>query len=89
MSWSLKDIRRLLFVRFLLLEGKLTGWLSDNQPSAPQISIPEKKIHRIVTRLSEQEPDAWLQAGLPALHGPHASRHWVKVLKNITEMPTL
>jgi hypothetical protein len=27
MSWSLQGIRRLLCVRFLVLEGKLTGWL--------------------------------------------------------------
>jgi hypothetical protein len=89
MSWSLKGIRRLLCVRFLVLEGKLPGWLSDKKPYAPQISIPVKKIHRIVTRLSAQEPDAWLQAGLPALYGPYASRPWVKVLRNITETPSL
>ena len=89
MSWSLKGIRRLLCVRFLVLEGKLTNWLADQKPYASQISIPAKKIHRIVTRLSAQEPDAWLQAGLPALYGPYASRPWVKVLKTITETPTL
>ena len=89
MSWSLKGIRRLLCVRFLVLEGKLTDWLSDKKPDASQISIPAKEIHRIVTKLSAQEPDAWLQAGLPALYGPYASRPWVKVLRNITETPSL
>ena len=89
MSWSLMGIRRLLCVRFLILEGKLTGWLADKKPYASQISIPAKKLHRIVTRLSAQEPDAWLQAGLPALYGPYASRPWVKVLRNITETPSL
>ena len=89
MSWSLKGIRRLLCVRFLVLEGKLTGWLSEKKPYVPQISIPAKKIRRIVTRLSAQEPDAWLQAGLPALYGPFASRPWVKVLRSITETPSL
>ena len=89
MSWSLQGIRRLLCIRFLVLEGKLGGWLTDKKSSASQISIPVKKIHRIVTTLSAQEPDAWLQAGLPALYGPHASHTWVKVLRNITETPTL
>jgi hypothetical protein len=42
-------------------------------------------VLRIVTRLSAQEPDAWLQAGLPALYGPNASRPWVNVLRTITE----
>ena len=88
MSWSVNGIRRLLCIRFLVLEGKLDDWLSEKKP-ALRISFPAKKIRKIVTRLSEQEPDAWLQAGLPALYGPHASRPWVQVLKNITETPTL
>ena len=89
MSWSLNGIRRLLCIRFLVLEGKLTSWLADKKLYASQISIPAKKIHRIVTRLSAQEPDAWLQAALPALSGPYASRPWDKVLRSITETPIL
>jgi hypothetical protein len=89
MSWSLKGIRRLLCVRFLVLEGKLKHLLAEEQQSASLISIPPKKIRKIVTNLSEQEPDAWLQAGLPALYGPHASRPWVNALRTITETPTL
>ena len=89
MSWFIKGFRRLLCVRFLILEGTLTGWLADKKPYASQISIPAKKLQRIVTRLSAQEPDAWLQAGLPALYGPYASRPWAKVLRNITETPSL
>ena len=89
MSWSLQGIRRLLCIRFLVLEGKLTGWLSDQKPHKLPINIPPKSIQRIVTRLSAQEPDAWLQAGLPALYGPYASHPWVKVLRNITETPTI
>jgi Uncharacterised protein family (UPF0236) len=88
MSWSLQGIRRLLCVRFLVLEGKLGGWLAEKKPSAP-IRIPTKKMNRIVTNLSEQEPDTWLQAGLPALYGPHASHPWVSALRTITETPTL
>ena len=89
MSWSLKGIRRLLCVRFLVLEGKLNDWLTEEKQSASLISIPTKKIRKIVTNLSAQEPDAWLQAGLPALYGPNASHPWVNVLRTITETPTL
>ena len=89
MSWSIKGIRRLLCVRLLVLEGKLTSWLSDKNPATPQLNLPKKKLHRIVTRLSAQEPDAWLQAGLPVLYGPNASRPWVNVLRTITETPNL
>jgi len=89
MSWSIKGIRRLLCVRLLVLEGKLTNWMSDKNPATPQLNLPKKKVHRIVTRLSAQEPDAWLQAGLPVLYGPNASRPWVNVLRTITETPNL
>ena len=89
MSWSLQGIRRLLCVRFLVLEGKLSGWLSERKSALPLIGLSAKKIRKIVTNLSEQEPDAWLQAGLPVLYGPHASHPWVRVLRTITETPTL
>jgi hypothetical protein len=89
MSWSIKGIRRLLCVRFLVLEGKLTSWLAEDKSELPIIGLSAKKIRKIVTNLSEQEPDAWLQAGLPALNGPHASRPWVNILRAITETPTL
>jgi hypothetical protein len=89
MSWSLKGIRRLLCIRFLVLEGKLTNWLFDKMSAIPPLNLPKKKVHRIVTRLSTQEPDTWLQAGLPSLCGPHASHPWVNLLRMITETPTL
>ena len=89
MSWSLKGIRRLLCVRFLVLEGKLTSWLAEDKSERPLIDLSAKKIRKIVTNLSAQEPDAWLQAGLPALYGPHASHPWVNVLRTITETSSL
>jgi hypothetical protein len=42
MSRSSKGIRRLLCVRFLVLEGKLPNWLSDQKPHKLQINIPPK-----------------------------------------------
>jgi hypothetical protein len=44
-------------------------------------------MNRIVTNLSEQEPDTWLQTGLPALYGPHASHPWVSALRMKTKTP--
>lgn len=87
MSWTLKGIRRLLCVRFLVLEKKLAGWLErDKQPHiTSNLSVPQRKVRHLVTRLSSQEPDEWIKAGLPALYGPHASRPWVKALKSILE----
>lgn len=87
MSWTVQGIRRLLCVRFLILEKKLSAWIeTGNQPpTRHKINIPKRKIHRVVTRLSIQEPDEWIKAKLPALYGPHASRSWVKYLKSLSE----
>jgi hypothetical protein len=91
MSWTLKGISRLLCVRFLILEKKLTGWLDNGRQTdnISKITIPTKKVRRIVTRLSIQEPDEWIKAKLPALYGPHSSRPWVRVLKSLSEVSAL
>jgi len=88
MSWTIKGIKRLLCVRFMVLEQKLASWIATEKP--PQkiqslSTLPRKKVQRIVTNLSTREADEWLQARLPALYGPHASRPWVKVLKSLSE----
>jgi hypothetical protein len=86
MSWTVKGIRRLLCVRFLVLEGSLKDWLAREIQRDSIVPIPPKKLHRIVNQLSNQEPNAWLEGRLPALYGPHASRPWVKGLKARSEM---
>ncbi len=87
MSWTIKGIRRLLCVRFLVLEGNLTGWLEHGDEKKPAIISHRKKISRIVRRALVSDPGDWLQMDLPALQGPHASRPWVRVLRTITEAP--
>ena len=91
MSWTLKGINRLLCIRFLILEKKLTGWIESGKhpDTMSRITLPKKKIRRIVTRLSIQEPDEWIRAKLPALYGPHASRPWAKMLKSLSEVAAL
>jgi len=89
MSWTIKGIRRLLCVRFLVLEGHLKDWLARENQRDSIVSIPPKKLHRIVNQLSNQEPDAWLEGRLPALYGPHASQPWVKRLKVRSEMANI
>ena len=89
MSWSVMGIRRLLCVRFLILEGRLKEWLTRENDSGPSISIPRRKMRRVVNQFSMQESDAWLKAGLPALYGPHASRSWVQALKSMSQAVSL
>ena len=89
MSWSLKGIHRLLCIRFLVLERKLTGWLAEDKSEPPLISLSANKPRKTVTNLSAKEPDAWVQAGQPVLHGHHASLAWVSVVRVITEFAKL
>ena len=89
MSWTVKGIKRLLCIRLLVFEGKLTEWLAEKQSPGPQISITGKKVRRLVNHLSIQEPDDWLKAGLPALRGPHASHPWVQILRSLSEAQPL
>jgi hypothetical protein len=86
MSWSVKGIRRLLCVRFLILEGNLTQCIQKKNVAAVRLPIPKKRIRHIVNNLSFYESDDWLKAGLPVLRGPHADRSWVSVLKHLTEV---
>ena len=85
MSWTIKGIRSLLCVRFLVLEGKLKSLLLDQETQKDGVTIPGRKIRGIVRRSLVHNPGEWLQAELPALRGPHASRPWVTVLKAISE----
>jgi len=85
MSWRVKGIARLLCVRLLVFEGKLTEWLSAMISPAISASVPAKTARRLVNHLSFQEPEDWLQARLPALFGPHASHPWVKILRSLSE----
>jgi len=87
MSWTTKGIRRLLCVRFLILEKKLSDWLTVCNATDHGIDMPRRKIRRIVNRLSMYQPDDWLRANIPALYGPHNLHPWVIALKNITEVP--
>jgi hypothetical protein len=89
MSWTIRGIRRLLCVRFMVLEGRLVEWLRRDEDQEARIKIPPKKIRRLVTNLPIQEPDAWLKVTIPALYGPHASRPWVRALKKLSEAPSL
>jgi hypothetical protein len=89
MSWTVRGIRRLLCIRFLILEGSLKGWLARENNAGPNTTIPRRKIRRVVNQFSMQESDAWLKAGLPALYGPHASRSWVQALKSMSQAASL
>lgn len=88
MSWTVRGIRRLLCIRFLVLEGKLADYLrARDAREVPR--LPKRRVRRLVNRAITQDSTAWLQANVPALRGPHASRPWAQALRTLSEVPTL
>ena len=81
MSWTTNGAQRMARLIRLREAGQLRSWIpgadgtGDSQP-------PKKKISNRKT--PEEHPGAWLDAGMPALHGPHQNRHWVQVLRAST-----
>lgn len=86
MSWSLKGIQRLLCVRFLVLEDKLTAWLRERDEHNTYVTVPGQRVRNIVNRAFHSDHSDWLKVELPALRGPHASRPWVQALRSLAEV---
>lgn len=87
MSWKVEGIRRMLYVRFLYLEGKLKDTLNrhDKQKGLP--AIPARKARQIIDKAGVAAPHIGVpETAMPALYGPHVSRHWVKKLKSFTRI---
>jgi hypothetical protein len=81
MSWTIKGARRMTRLVNLREMGELHAWITHkgrqrhNKPSrqSRQISMPKLNSGMI--------QQVWLEAGLPALSGPHQNRPWVQVLR--------
>ena len=90
MSWKIQGIRRMLCIRFLCLEGKLkdTLYRHDDQNHLPP--IPTRRARQVIDRAGVAEPHVGvLETAMPALHGPHADRHWVQILRSFTQTKAL
>ena len=85
MSWSVKGIRSMLFVRFKALEKKLEDCLYRDMPKTHVPAPGKKRVTRIIDKVIKRNYFEYFNAGLPALSGPHASRPWVKILKSLAQ----
>ena len=61
MRWTIKGIRSLLCVRFLVLEGKLKNLLLGQETQKASVPIPRRKVRSIVRRSFVRNPGEWLQ----------------------------
>jgi len=82
MSWTIKGAQRMTRLVNLREMRALHSWIThkdkrrDNQP--PKKEISKKKPN------AGMKAEDWLEAGLPALSGPHQNRPWVQVLRTLT-----
>jgi hypothetical protein len=84
MSWSKNGARRMVCLLAISAEGGLAR-LFHPPRIVEKANFSLGKARRILAKTSSEFGAAWLQAGMPALSGPHASRPWVKALKSLSE----
>lgn len=78
MSWTIKGAQRMARLISLREMGKLHSWItSKDRLEASRLS--KREIGKDKAILGK-DIGAWLEAGLPALYGPHQNRPWVQVL---------
>lgn len=74
-SWSRHGALHMAILRQLLLNDELKTWCR-RQPLALPIQKPAQKPKRH----RQRDTASWMQAPVPALHGPHSQRPWARHL---------
>ena len=82
MSWTIKGAQNMGKAIQLSFNGDLGKWCGA-RPSGDQESGREQQECPSFA-LFEAQSDSHARGHLPATVGPHASRHWVTVLRNMT-----
>jgi len=75
-SWSRQGALHMAILRQLIVNDELAQWCR-RQPHSPPPRMTTKKPYL----KRKRETESWLQASVPALHGPHANRPWARILK--------
>ena len=86
MSWSRQGIRRMLWLRISIREGTLADHLRSCSGETNHITMPKKQINKVIDHAIKYDYSNYFNMGIPAISGPHASRHWVEVLKSLTRI---
>ncbi len=81
LSWTIAGARRMGKGIQLVTNGELSSWCG-RKPSEPGIDKDPLSFDVFC-----YPPEYENSVSLPALAGPHSSRSWVKVLRNLTTQP--
>jgi len=76
MSWTIAGAQRMGKAIELTANGDLKKWCGRHPP--------EEQKQRLSFDLFESQVDLENRAGIPALEGPHASRPWAGVIRELT-----
>jgi len=81
MSWTINGAQRMTRLIRLREAGQLHSWIPRTDGLGDSQPLKKKMGNR---KTSEKHAGAWLEAGMPALYGPHQNRHWVQILRALT-----
>jgi len=83
LSWTIKGAQRMGKAIELAFNEELANWCG-RKPSVPEIQKDDLSFD-----LFHQQDSHGNRAALPATEGPHASRRWVTVLRDLTATANL
>jgi hypothetical protein len=67
--------------------GQLEEWAGARNARQPRGESLEPAIVALKAEM-DRDPQAWLEAHLPALEGPHSDRPWVAMLRELARIST-
>ena len=82
MSWTIKGAQRMCQLISLREMGKLHSQIT-HKGTVGSSQLYQKQVSREKPK-RVQDAGAWLEAGLPALFGPHQNHPWVQILRALT-----
>lgn len=80
MSWTERGAGAMAKVRELLTNGELNQWCGRQAARSP---VEKPSVAVRATAREKRNQGEWLQAGVPSLYGPHASRPWARILRQM------
>lgn len=75
LSWTIEGALRMNKAIQLAANGEIKPFCEREEETEERISMP------VTSQSRNDDQHKWLDAGLPALYGPHASRFWVQKLR--------
>jgi hypothetical protein len=86
MSWTITGGHNMAKVIQMRSNGQLERWSHERNAREPDREILDRAVVRLRAEM-KKDPQAWLEAHLPALDGPHSDRAWVAMLRDLARIP--